>query len=69
MGTGSKDGKYPDFSVLEFTPGPILYMWIYGTVNMSAGRENELHLFCPIREESITEILTVISYYHRKKVP
>lgn len=59
--------KYPDFSVFEFPPGPVHDMWIYGTVNMSAGREIELHLFSQIKEESIAEILTVISYYHREE--
>ena len=59
--------KYPDFSVFEFPPGPVHDMWIYGTVNMSAGREIELHLFSQIKEEPIAEILTVISYYHREE--
>lgn len=57
------------FCVLEFAPTPVRKMWTYATCCMSVPSDLkpvELHLFSPIRSDSLVELLTAISHYHCK---
>lgn len=57
-----------DFCVLEFAPWAERNMWTYGTCGMSQPQNVspiELHLFSSIKDASLVELLTVITYYHR----
>lgn len=57
-----------DFRVLEFSPNSARDYWVYTTCCMSQFEDEirvELHLLSPKQDESIIEILTATSYYHR----
>lgn len=59
------------FSVIKFTPTKSRKFWIYGTCGM-AGRLDvnpmELHIFSFIEDDSLLELLTAVSYYHKRSV-
>jgi hypothetical protein len=57
----------PGFRVLAFAPTDRRKMWTYATCGMSHQSDAtliELHLFSPIRDETLVELLTVIAHYH-----
>ena len=57
-----------EFGVGEFAPSTSRPMWTYATLGMSLGISDtpiEIHLFSPVQEESLIELLTVIAHYHR----
>jgi len=56
-----------DFSILEFAPNVNRKMWTYSTCCMSTFTHVhpiELHVFSSIKDDSILELLTSVSYYH-----
>jgi Suppressor of fused protein (SUFU) len=56
------------FCVLEFPPGRVRQMWTYATCAMSLPTDDarlELHLFSPVQNEGLVELLTVVAHYHR----
>lgn len=58
-----------DFRILEFPPTATKKMWTYATCCMSQPEDMqkiELHMYSPIKDESIIELLTALVYYHRK---
>ncbi len=60
------------FSVLEFSPTASRRMWTYVTCGMSASnssRSIELHLFSPIQNNGLVELLTVVAHYHCTDTP
>jgi hypothetical protein len=66
--TGPVHELPPDFGVLEMEPTEARGGWVYATVAMSRpgeARPLELHLFSPVADKSIIELLTVIAHYHR----
>ena len=57
------------FRVLEFEPTAVFAPWVYATSGMSPapgadGVRLELHLYSPQADESLVELLTVITHYH-----
>jgi hypothetical protein len=56
------------FSILEFEPTVDREMWTYATCGMSSICSKnliELHIFSPVRDKSLVELLTVIAHYHK----
>jgi len=55
------------FCILRFQPRSDRAMWTYATCGMCGDDENglELHLFSPVADDSVVELLTVIAHYHR----
>lgn len=57
-----------DFRVLLFEPNTARNMWTYATCGMSLKTDDEpleLHLFSPIENPQLVELLTAIAHYHR----
>jgi Suppressor of fused protein (SUFU) len=57
-----------DFSVLRFEPHAARNMWTYATCGMSLPTDEEpleLHLFSPVENPQLVELVTVITHYHR----
>jgi hypothetical protein len=55
------------FQILCFAPTSTRSMWTYATCGMSAKRDSqplELHLFAPVKNRELVELLTVVAYYH-----
>ncbi len=60
------------FRVAEFAPGATRAAWTYATCGMSAGSDGsptEVHLFSPVQSESLVELLTALSHFHRTGAP
>ena len=58
----------PEFTVLAFPPHPGRTRWTYATCGMSLPEDHEpmeLHIFSPIRSESLVELLFAIAHFHR----
>lgn len=56
------------FKILRFEPIESRSMWTYATCGMSIPYDNsplELHIFSPSQNDSLIELLTAISHYHR----
>jgi hypothetical protein len=57
-----------DFCVLEFAPSLERKMWTYATCWMSTPNDErplELHLFSPVKDDSLIELLTVVASFHK----
>jgi hypothetical protein len=55
------------FSILEFEPTTKRKMWTYATCGMSHINDSnpiELHIFSPVQERTLVELLTVIAHFH-----
>ncbi|MGY2134874.1 suppressor of fused domain protein [Hymenobacter sp. HD11105] len=62
----------PDFCVLEFPPSAQRTMWTYATCGMSSfqmERALELHLFSPVQDITLVELLTAVAHYHQTQQP
>ncbi len=62
-----------EFHVLEFPPGKVHKAWTYCTIGMSAERTDnnliEIVLYSPKQEESLVELLAMITSYHNNSAP
>lgn len=62
-------GKLPTgFEILEFPPKVGIDMWTYATCCMSQPFDDErieLHTHSANKDESIVELLTAVTFYHR----
>ncbi|HEV3315944.1 MAG TPA: suppressor of fused domain protein [Candidatus Angelobacter sp.] len=57
-----------EFRILRFAPNKIHSMWAYATVCMSQPGDRyplELHMFAPMPNDDVTELLVVTAHYHR----
>lgn len=64
------DKKLENFKVLVFSPNKDRDMWTYATCGMSTMEENtpiELHIFSKTEDNSLIELLTATTYYHREQ--
>lgn len=65
--------ELPDtFGVLVFPPSAKRHVWTYATMGMSQPADCsklELHLFSNVQADSLIELLTVTSHYHRTGQP
>lgn len=58
----------PEFAIVEFAPHAGREMWTYATCCMSQEDDTlptELHMFSPIQNEKIVELLVATAHYHR----
>ena len=66
--SGPSEELPEDFSVLRFEPNAQRNMWTYATCGMSLATDEEpleVHLFSPVENPQLVELLTVIAHYHR----
>jgi len=55
------------FRIAEFPPTEVRKMWTYASIGMADLRQSapiELHLFAPVQDRSLVELLTAVAYYH-----
>lgn len=63
------DKRIDSFEVLVFNPNKERDMWTYATCGMSTMEEDnpiELHIFSKKEDNSLIELLTAVTYYHRE---
>src|SRR5687768_6030498 len=66
--TGPVNELPADFGVLEIEPSKKRQVWTYATVGMAQPGDAhplELHLFSPMSDRSLVELLTVTAHFHR----
>ncbi len=60
--------KFKEFFILEYPPTANREMWTYATCGMSDfeyKKPIELHIFSDSQDNSLSELLTIVSYYHK----
>jgi len=73
LGVDPHKKLHPDFYILEFGLNHKHDFWVYCTVGMALGMDEEnlieLFIFSPKKDESLVELLTVVVSYHQNDTP